>query len=237
MRRDQAGGGAGPARGRRGHGLHRLRGGGLADPARRPGDRALPGPGSAGTGPGRPGRRGDRRHPPREGRRVATRRTGDGLRGHRTRGGRRDRGRSPYPVRFRRGGHRHNTRRPGRPRGRAAERDPDRRAVPGQRARRVRGRRCRQPPPPAVRAGPGRALQQRGEARRRRGQVHARLHGAVRLPLHVLVRSVRAQDRVRRPRRHVGPVRGPGQRGRPQADRLLPGRRGGAGRRRPRPRR
>ena len=41
--------------------------------------------------------------------------------------------------------------------------------------------------PPAVRAGPGRALQQRGETGRRRGQVHARLHGPLRLPLHLLV--------------------------------------------------
>ena len=41
---------AGPARGRRRHGIHRLRGGGLADAARRPGDRGLPRPGSAGDG-------------------------------------------------------------------------------------------------------------------------------------------------------------------------------------------
>ena len=72
---------------------------------------------------------------------------------------------------------------------------------------------------------------------RRRGQVHARLDRPLRLPVHLLVRSVRAQARVRRPRRHVGRFRGPRQRGRGEADRLLPGRRGGAGRRRPRPRR
>ena len=51
------GGAAGPAGGRRGHGFHRLRGSGLADPARSPGHRGLPGPRPAGAGPGRPGRR------------------------------------------------------------------------------------------------------------------------------------------------------------------------------------
>ena len=59
-------------------------------------------------------------------------------------------------------------------------------------------------PPPAVRPGPGGALQQRGEAGRRGGQVHAWLYRPVRLPVHVLVRSVRAQDRVRRLRHQVG---------------------------------
>ena len=60
---------------------------------------------------------------------------------------------------------------------------------------------------------------------------------ALRLPVHLLVRPVRAQDRVRRPRHQVGRVRGARQPGGRQADRLLPGRRGGAGRRRPRSRR
>ena len=68
--------------------------------------------------------------------------------------------------------------------------------------------------PPAVRAGPRRALQQRGETRRRRGQVHARLDRPLRLPVHLLVRSVRAQARVRRPRHQVGRLRGPRQPGR-----------------------
>ena len=40
----------GRARGHVGHGLHRLRGRGVTDPARGPGDRGLPRPGPAGEG-------------------------------------------------------------------------------------------------------------------------------------------------------------------------------------------
>ena len=70
---------------------------------------------------------------------LLARRAGRRVRGHRTPGGGRDRRRPPYRVRLRRGGHRHRTRHPGR-RGRAGERDPGRRALPDQRARRLRGR-------------------------------------------------------------------------------------------------
>ena len=74
----------------------------------------FPGQDPAGEGPGRPGRRADRRHSPRERRRAAARRAGCRLRGHRPPGGGRDRHRSPYRVRFRRGGHRDRTRHPAR---------------------------------------------------------------------------------------------------------------------------
>src|SRR6266496_3578947 len=96
------------------HGIHRLRGSGLTDRARSPGDRGFPRPDPTGEGPGRPGRRADRRYPPRERRRAAARRAGRRLRGHRTPGSGRDRRRSPCDVRFRRGGRRHRTRHPGR---------------------------------------------------------------------------------------------------------------------------
>ena len=139
VRRDQAGGGTGSARGRGGLGVHRLRGRGLADPARGPGHPGLPRPDPAGPGPGRPGRRADRRLPPGERRRPAARRAGRRVRGGRTARGRRDRIRSPHRLRLRRGRRRHRARLPGRG-GRPAERDPDRRALPDQRARRLRGR-------------------------------------------------------------------------------------------------
>src|SRR5579872_3946052 len=139
MRRDQGRGREGPARGGDRHGLHRLRGGGLADPARRPGHHGFPREGTARAGPGRPGRRRDRRLPPCARRRPAARRTGHRPRGRRTSRSGRHRLRSPHRVRFRRRGPRHPARGPGRP-GRPGQRDPDRRTLPGQRARRLRGR-------------------------------------------------------------------------------------------------
>ena len=59
------------------------------------------------------------------------------------------------------------------------ERGSGRRAMPDQRARRLRGRRRRQPSPPHFWSDPGRALQQRREAGSGGGEVDARLAHAL----------------------------------------------------------